>query len=55
MFCYIGQKHPGSDTITAYADSDADNTQDVGEPTSAATKNWVKDKDKDKDKDKEKH
>lgn len=27
--------------ITAYADTDEDNTQDLGEPSGAATKTWV--------------
>jgi hypothetical protein len=40
-FCYTGPPLPGADTITAYADTDADNTQDPGEPTGAATKMWV--------------
>jgi hypothetical protein len=31
----------GTDTITAYADTNADNTQDAGEPTGGATKTWT--------------
>src|SRR5439155_26831454 len=41
MFCYQGPQLPGADAITAYADTDADNTQDAGEPGGAATKAWV--------------
>jgi hypothetical protein len=41
MFCYMGPPLPGDDLITAYADTDDDNTQDVGEPTGVATKAWV--------------
>jgi len=40
-FTYPGPALPGSDVITAYADTDGDNTQDVGEPTGGATKIWV--------------
>jgi hypothetical protein len=40
-FTYAGPALPGADVITAYADSDADNTQDVGEPTGGATKMWM--------------
>jgi hypothetical protein len=40
-FTYDGPPLPGDDVITAYADTDNDNTQDVGEPTGAATKAWV--------------
>jgi hypothetical protein len=40
-FPYEGPELPGTDAITAYADSDGNNTQDVGEPTGAATKAWV--------------
>jgi Big-like domain-containing protein/beta-propeller repeat-containing protein len=39
-FCYQGPQLPGADAITAYADTDADNTQDGGEPARAATKAW---------------
>lgn len=39
-FCYTSAL-PGSDTITAFADTDNSGTQDVGEPSSTATKDWV--------------
>ena len=38
---YEGPPLPGQDAITAYADMDGDNTQDVGEPSGAAAKTWV--------------
>jgi hypothetical protein len=40
-FCYMGPPLPGDDVITAYADTDNDNTQDLGEPSGAATKAWM--------------
>jgi hypothetical protein len=40
-FTYQGPELPGSDTITAFADTDDDGTRDPGEPTGTATKNWV--------------
>jgi beta-propeller repeat-containing protein len=40
-FCYLGPSLPGADVITAFADTDADNTQDPGEPPGAAAKTWV--------------
>ena len=40
-FCYIGPPLPGVDTISAFADTDNDGTQDIGEPSGAATKAWV--------------
>jgi hypothetical protein len=40
-FCYMGPPLPGVDAITAYADSDRDNTQDAGEPAGAAAKTWT--------------
>jgi hypothetical protein len=40
-FTYTGPPLPGADAITAYADTDEDNTQDPGEPTGVATKAWV--------------
>lgn len=40
-FCYMGPALPGADLITAYADTDNDNTQDAGEPSDTATKTWV--------------
>ena len=41
QFCYDGPAFPGSDTIAAYADTDGDATQDEGEPSDSATKDWV--------------
>ena len=40
-FCYIGPALPGSDVITAYADTNNNGVQDPGEPSDTATKNWV--------------
>jgi hypothetical protein len=40
-FCYQGPVFPGADAIHAYADTDDDDTQDVGEPFDDATKTWV--------------
>jgi hypothetical protein len=40
-FCYDGPALPGMDVITAYADTDGDDTQDAGEPADTATKTWV--------------
>ena len=40
-FCYNGPSLPGADTITAYADTNNNNTQNVGEPSGAAAKTWV--------------
>jgi Bacterial Ig-like domain (group 1)/Beta-propeller repeat len=40
-FCYFGPPLPGADTITAYADTNGNNTQDPGEPGSLALKTWV--------------
>jgi Ca2+-binding RTX toxin-like protein len=39
-FSYTGA-NPGSDTITAYADSDRDGVRDAGEPSGTATKTWT--------------
>jgi hypothetical protein len=39
-FCYSASL-PGEDTITAYADSNGNGTQDPGEPAGAATKTWT--------------
>ena len=43
QFCYMGPALPGADVINAYADTDNDNTQDLGEPSAVppATKTWV--------------
>jgi hypothetical protein len=41
VFCYTGPVSPGGDAITAYADADNDNVQDVTEPTGAAAKTWM--------------
>jgi len=40
-FCYTGPGLPGSDVITAYADTDNDNVNDADEPEDTATKTWV--------------
>jgi Mg-chelatase subunit ChlD len=40
-FCYTGPALPGADVITAYADTNNNNVQDVGEPSDTATKTWV--------------
>ena len=39
-FCYTGTK-PGSDTITAFADTNKNGVQDAGEPTATATKTYT--------------
>ena len=41
MFCYDGPALPGTDLISAYADVDDDNMQDLGEPFDTATKTWT--------------
>jgi hypothetical protein len=41
IFCYTGPEAPGTDAITAYADTNNNNVQDAGEPTGAAAKTWV--------------
>jgi hypothetical protein len=40
-FCYAGPPLPGADAITAYADTDADDRQDSGEPGGTAAKTWT--------------
>jgi Tol biopolymer transport system component len=40
-FTYDGPQLPGTDAITAYADTDNDGSQDPGEPQGAAAKTWV--------------
>jgi hypothetical protein len=40
-FCYVGGQVAGPDVVTAYADTDKDNTQDAGEPGDVATKIWL--------------
>jgi hypothetical protein len=40
-FCYTGPALPGSDVITAYADTNNNGIQNPGEPSGAATKAWV--------------
>ena len=40
-FCYTGPALPGSDVITAYADTNNNGVQDPGEPSGRATKEWV--------------
>jgi protocatechuate 3,4-dioxygenase beta subunit len=39
-FCYTGQT-AGEDAITAFADTNDDGDQDLGEPAGAATKTWT--------------
>jgi hypothetical protein len=41
QFCYQGPALPGSDAITAYADTNNNGVQDPGEPSDRATKEWV--------------
>ena len=41
QFCYTGPALPGSDLITAYADTNGDNVKQVDEPSDTATKLWV--------------
>ena len=36
--CYTGPALPGADAIKAYADTDGDSVQDMGEPFDTATK-----------------
>jgi hypothetical protein len=40
-FCYTGPALPGADVITAYADTNNNNVEDVGEPDDIAAKTWV--------------
>jgi hypothetical protein len=40
-FCYTGPALPGSDAISAYADTNNSSTQDLGEPSDTATKTWT--------------
>jgi hypothetical protein len=40
QFCYTGTK-AGADTITAFADLNANDTQDTGEPADTAAETWV--------------
>jgi nitrous oxidase accessory protein NosD len=40
-FCYEGPLTPGTDAISAYADTDGDGAQDPGEPADSASKSWV--------------
>jgi hypothetical protein len=40
-FCYTGPALPGADVITAFADTNTNGTQDAGEPSDTATKQWV--------------
>lgn len=39
--CYTGPALPGSDTISAFADTNGSGTQDPDEPGDGATKTWV--------------
>ncbi|HUP50783.1 MAG TPA: post-COAP-1 domain-containing protein [Thermoanaerobaculia bacterium] len=40
-FTYGGPQFPGTDVITAFADTDDDGVQDSGEPGGTATKSWI--------------
>ena len=40
-FCYQGPELPGTDAISAFADTDDDGTQDPGEPSDTASKVWT--------------
>jgi len=40
-FTYAGPQFPGSDSISAFADSNGDGSQGSDEPTATATKTWV--------------
>jgi hypothetical protein len=40
-FCYTGPALPGSDVITAFADTNGNGVQDAGEPSDTASKAWV--------------
>ncbi len=40
-FTYNGPTSPGSDLISAFADTNNNGIQDTGEPTATATKTWV--------------
>jgi hypothetical protein len=41
QFCYQGPQLPGQDLIKAFADTDNNGSQDLGEPFDTATKTWV--------------
>jgi Mg-chelatase subunit ChlD len=41
QFCYTGPALPGSDVISAYADTNGDNVRQLTEPMDTATKVWV--------------
>ena len=40
-YCYDGPALPGTDTITAFADTDGDTTQDEGEPGASVVFTWT--------------
>jgi YVTN family beta-propeller protein len=40
-FCYPGPELPGTDAISAFADTNNNGTQDAGEPSGTATKKWT--------------
>jgi hypothetical protein len=40
-FCYTGPALPGADAIKAYADTNNNNVQDLGEPSDTAAKTWA--------------
>jgi hypothetical protein len=41
LFCYAGPSQPGTDTISAFADTSNDGVQDPGEPGGTAAKTWA--------------
>jgi len=41
QFCYTGPALPGSDAISAFADTNNNGIQDAGEPSDTASKLWV--------------
>jgi hypothetical protein len=41
VFCYTGPTATGTDAISAFADTNNDDTQDAGEPGGRAAKTWV--------------
>jgi hypothetical protein len=40
-FCYTGPALPGSDVVTAYADTNKNGVKDASEPSDTAMKSWV--------------
>jgi Mg-chelatase subunit ChlD len=41
QFCYTGPALPGTDAITAFADTNGNTTKDVDEPSDTAAKTWI--------------